>query len=94
MSLYEKCPRFDVCSAPKCPLDDYYHERTEEPGDEQCSLPKRWRVKLAEENPEYKTPFGGRTPKEWSFFKRSKSYTQDKSLEIAKSPLQTEASHA
>jgi len=33
-----KCPRFEFCSIPKCPLDYFMKERTELPEDEKCPL--------------------------------------------------------
>lgn len=36
----EKCPRFETCSIPKCPLDYFMKERSELPEDGQCPLRK------------------------------------------------------
>jgi hypothetical protein len=35
-----KCPRFDSCSIPLCPLDSDMSERVELPEDDQCPLRK------------------------------------------------------
>jgi len=34
----KRCPRFESCDIPKCPLDFYMSERTELPEDERCVL--------------------------------------------------------
>ena len=34
----KKCPRWEGCSIPKCPLDFYMKERTELPEEPQCPL--------------------------------------------------------
>jgi len=34
----KKCPRWENCSIPKCPLDFYMSERTELPEEPQCPL--------------------------------------------------------
>ena len=42
-----KCPRFESCNIPRCPLDHRMFERVELPEDEKCILisPKTKRVK-------------------------------------------------
>jgi hypothetical protein len=34
----KRCPKFESCSIPKCPLDKDMAERVELPEDEQCQL--------------------------------------------------------
>ena len=34
--MADTCPRFDICSAAKCPLDPLVHERRHVPGDRVC----------------------------------------------------------
>ncbi len=34
----ERCPRFQGCDIPKCPLDFYMSDRVELPEDERCIL--------------------------------------------------------
>ena len=34
----KKCPRYDYCSIPVCPLDFWVSEKTELPGEEKCPL--------------------------------------------------------
>jgi U3 small nucleolar RNA-associated protein 14 len=34
----EKCPRYQDCNIPKCPLDYYMEERVELRGEERCIL--------------------------------------------------------
>ncbi len=36
----ERCPRFQACSIPKCPLDFYMKDRVEMAEDERCPLMK------------------------------------------------------
>ncbi len=40
------CPRFEKCSAPKCPFDTLIETRYEDPEDPQCSLGKEVRHKI------------------------------------------------
>jgi hypothetical protein len=58
--LFELCPRFDTCSAPKCPLDSLYKVRTQRFSDEpKCTMRKSVRLKIVRENPELDSPFKG-----------------------------------
>ena len=36
----QRCPRFNTCSIPKCPLDYWVNERAELPEDKKCILLK------------------------------------------------------
>jgi len=68
--LYELCPKFDVCSAPKCPLDSRYKYRAaRQPDEEKCKARKSTRLQLVRENPEYTVPFKGYTGREYSGIK-------------------------
>ena len=68
--LYELCTKFDICSAPKCPLDSEYHTRTvRQKGEEKCIARKRTRLRIVRENPEYDVPFKGYTSKEYGAVK-------------------------
>lgn len=40
------CPRYEKCSAPKCPFDTLIESRYEDPEDPQCSLGKEVRHKI------------------------------------------------
>jgi len=42
-----KCPRFDSCNVPLCPLDFWMNERVELPEDEKCILITQKRGKLS-----------------------------------------------
>lgn len=55
----KKCPRFDVCSAPICPLDIEKDKRIQLNGEPKCKLGKRRRMKLG-----YGLPWKGLTPNE------------------------------
>ena len=68
--LYELCPKFDSCSAPKCPLDSQYHTRTQRfPEEERCTARKSVRLRIVMDNPGYITPYGGRTAHEFSGYR-------------------------
>ena len=41
----QRCPRFDKCSIPKCPLDYWMSERVELAEDERCILRGKTRSK-------------------------------------------------
>ena len=63
----EKCPRFEFCSAPKCPLDPEYHKRDPRlAGEEHCKAQKRTRLRIAKEYPEGLLPYAGYTGREYS----------------------------
>ena len=42
----EKCPSFNSCDAPKCPLDEFYDDRVYYTGEPKCVATKRTRVQL------------------------------------------------
>ena len=64
--LYELCPKFNVCSAPKCPLDSQYHTRIGRfPNEEKCTVRKSVRLRIVTENIGYNTPFRGYTAGEF-----------------------------
>lgn len=64
---YEDCPQFDICSAPKCPLDPDYHMRTaRQKGEERCNARKTTRLKIAKMYPEITLPYQGMTGREFS----------------------------
>ena len=46
-----RCPHFDTCDAPKCPLDELYDVRVKLPGDETCTLRKVDRLRLGADLP-------------------------------------------
>ena len=70
--LYELCPRFDRCSAPKCPLDSQFHVRApRQPGEEKCNVRKSIRLRIVKENPGYTLQFGGYTGHEFSYASRN-----------------------
>jgi len=41
----KKCPRFNFCSIPKCPLDFWIEERIELPREEKCSLMIKYKTR-------------------------------------------------
>lgn len=55
----KKCPRFDTCSCPNCPLDQFYKSSFALPGEEKCKLSKKLRQKIGSD-----LPWKGLTPKE------------------------------
>ena len=50
LKIMEQCPRFDFCSAPKCPLDLWEDRRTELPGEDKCGLGKTYRLRKGTPN--------------------------------------------
>ena len=39
--LYRKCPKFEFCNAPRCPLDRDKNNREKLPHEEKCTAQKR-----------------------------------------------------
>lgn len=61
---YHDCPRFEVCSAPKCPLDLEYELRSQRlQGEEVCKAQKRTRLAIGKLHPELK--YSGLTSREY-----------------------------
>jgi len=60
--LMKKCPRFDRCNAPDCPLDLNLDKITRLKDEPKCDLPKRRRMKIAEGSTLMRR---GMTKKEW-----------------------------
>jgi len=73
-NLVEKCPRFDFCDVPKCPLDKNINLRVKLKEDEKCGLSKNRRVKIAKGSD---LPYQGMTKAEWVATKRFKSLTPE-----------------
>ena len=49
-SVIRRCPRYDRCSASKCPLDPGYHDRAHRQADEEkCGVAKTIRLRIVEE---------------------------------------------
>ena len=49
-SVMRRCPRYDRCSASKCPLDPGYHDRADRQADEEkCGVAKTIRLRIVEE---------------------------------------------
>ena len=48
VKIMEKCPRFQFCNAPICPLDYFQDERVELDGEEKCALAKSIRKRIGE----------------------------------------------
>lgn len=44
--IMKKCPRFQFCNAPICPLDYFQDERVELEGEEKCALAKSTRKRI------------------------------------------------
>lgn len=58
-----RCPRFDRCSAPKCPLDPLQDDRAYLPGEPKCTLSKSKRYAIGEDSD---LPRQGLTKQEWA----------------------------
>ncbi len=63
VKIMRKCPRFQFCNAPKCPLDYFRKERVELAGDDKCKAPKSIRKKIGKGT---KLQYQGMTPREWA----------------------------
>ena len=64
---YEDCPKFEICSAPKCPLDPFYGQRVQRlSNEEKCTARKSTRLKIASTYSDTKLPYGGLTGREYS----------------------------
>lgn len=64
---YHECPRFEKCSAPKCPLDPDYHSRSPRLADEErCGVDKVIRLRIAMKYKDLcKLPYDGYKPREY-----------------------------
>ena len=64
---YEDCPKFEICSAPKCPLDPFYIQRSRRlQNEEKCMARKSTRLKIASTYNDIKLAYGGLTKAEHS----------------------------
>ena len=61
--VMELCPRYQECSAPKCPLDFFQDERVKLEGEEKCSMAKSIRMRIAKGT---KLKYQGMTKAEWT----------------------------
>jgi hypothetical protein len=66
---YSECPKFDVCSSNKCPLDPNLRDRIILPGEDKCTARKSTRVRIAAKYPEL-LPYQGLTSRSWLATKR------------------------
>jgi len=60
--IMQRCPRFQFCNAPKCPLDYFQDQRTKLKGEEKCELAKSIRKKIGNGT---SLKYQGMTKKEW-----------------------------
>jgi hypothetical protein len=63
MQPFEKCPRFDGCSANVCPLDPEASQRDRLASDDECKATRRTRTAIAAEFADL-LPVGGLLPEE------------------------------
>lgn len=49
LTIIKRCPRFEFCSAPRCPLDPLMQTRFRFPEEQKCTLGKSIRLKLGNE---------------------------------------------
>jgi hypothetical protein len=63
MQPFEKCPRFDGCSANVCPLDPEASQRDRLASDDECKATRRTRTAIAAEFADL-LPVGGLLPRE------------------------------
>jgi hypothetical protein len=55
---FHECPRYSKCSVSHCPLDPHCHLREDLLDEENCTLPKSYRTRIAAKYPEL-LPWGG-----------------------------------
>jgi len=67
IQIMRKCPRFDFCIVPICPLDLNQNQRTVLNNEAKCPLAKSKRLRLGKM---YKLPREGLTKNEWAAHKR------------------------
>ncbi len=48
LALVRRCPQYDTCSAPQCPLDPLYPTRSHFPDEADCKALKRTRLEIVE----------------------------------------------
>lgn len=74
-----KCPKFNRCSAPICPLDIDYKKRVFVEGDLECTLSRDKRMRIGKN-----LPNKGLTAKELGGFKSWNKIPLERQQEIAK----------
>lgn len=80
---YHECPSFDICSAPKCPLDPDIKERDGRyPEEEKCRANKPTRQKISMKYPNL-LPYQGLFGREWHGRQRWLALTPEQRNEIA-----------
>ena len=65
---YEECPSFNVCSAPKCPLDPDISLRNKLSGEDKCTAQKPTRIRIGLKHPQL-LQFKGLTKREYNGMK-------------------------
>jgi hypothetical protein len=78
-ALTIKCPKFNSCSAPLCPLDIDYNKRSYLKGEPRCSLRRAKRLKYGSV-----LPNKGLFPKEYSALKRWQSKSEEERTKFIK----------
>lgn len=63
VKILAKCPRFQSCDAPICPLDYYQSSRVYEEGDKKCDMEKGVRVRIGKGT---ELKYQGMTKPEWA----------------------------
>ncbi|MFA5047985.1 MAG: hypothetical protein WC516_03015 [Patescibacteria group bacterium] len=58
----KRCPRFEHCSSPKCPLDYWQDDRIVLTGDEKCGVAKSIRMRIGKDT---ELPLKGLTKREF-----------------------------
>jgi len=77
---FHLCPRFDFCSANRCPFDPEIDGKKTLRGEERCKLAKSRRIRLWETLPEdlkSLLPYTGMFKKEFSALKRWQDLPED-----------------
>jgi len=78
--VMKRCPRFDRCSAPVCPLDAKQDDKERLPDEPKCGLSKNRRLELAKG---HDLPYGGLTKAEYAVKDRwSKLSESEKAVKV------------
>jgi len=74
VEIMRRCPRWNKCSVPICPLDLNQSARVKLPGEEKCTLAKSIRTRIGRDT---SLPMQGMTSREWSASQRYAQLSDD-----------------
>ena len=79
LKIMQKCPRYEFCNAPKCPLDYFIDERVKLADEEKCKLAKSIRKEIGKGTA---LKYQGLTRREWAGMKIWESKSDEEKKEI------------